>query len=202
MACLLASSLAIEFFWPGELGLDGRHALFGPLPLADDGGELLRVAEELGRLLVVHSGHLLDERRLVEDGGRVAGGEQPEHRRLAGVHVVRHRDLHELGASRVEVRLRLRGFLVHLGQPGLRGRQLLAGLVVLLADVVHLGLQAVHLRLDLADGRLWGCAGRSAVDGDPARDGEQRREHGTAAQAGSRSDCPGGVYAHVRVTPF
>ena len=52
----------------------------------------------------------------------------------------------------------------HLGQPGLRGGQLLAGLIELLADLVELGGELVDLGLDLADGRLRRRVGAGGED--------------------------------------
>ena len=170
---------------------DGRHALLGPLPLLAHGRERLGGGEELGCLLVVRTRHLEDERRLGEHGGRIAGAEQAEDRRLVGVLVHRDRQLGELGAGGVVPGLRVGGLLVHLGQPGLRGAVLLVGRVVLLADLVDLGLQAVDLRLHLADGRRGGSPGPGGpgVDGEAGRGCDRDRDDGAAPDLG----CAGTV---------
>jgi len=55
-----------------------------------------------------------------------------------------------------------------LGQPGLGGGKLLAGLVELLADLVELRRQLIDLGLDLVDGRLRSSACTGGKDRESA----------------------------------
>ena len=123
--------------------------------------------------------------------GRIARAEQAEDRGLVGVLVHRDRHRGELGAGGVVARLRVGRLLLHLGEPGLRRAVLLVVGVVLLADLVHLGLQAVYLRLNLADGRRGGGPGPggAGVDGEAGRGGDGDREDGAAPDLG----CAGKV---------
>ena len=174
--------------------MDLRDALLGALPLRADGLERLGGGEELGRLLVVRARHLEDERRLGERALRVARAEQAEDRGLVGVLVDRDRHRGELGAGGVVARLRVGRLLLHPGERGLRRGVRLAVGVVLLADLVHLGLQAVYLRLNLADGRRGGGPGpgRAGVDGEAGGGGDGDCEDGAAPDLG----CAGKVLGH------
>ena len=92
------------------------------------------------------------------------------------------------GAVRTAVTIRdvAREAGVHPGQLGLGRRELLVGLVVLLADPVELRGQLVDLGLDLAHGRLRGRARDPAV-GEPARHDQPGHQRGTPTNPGNPS---------------
>jgi len=70
------------------------------------------------------------------------------------------------------------------GQPGLRGRKLLAGLVELLADLVELGGELVDPGLNLIDRRLRSRAGPRGEDDKAADRNQPRCDRDTAANPG------------------
>ena len=77
-----------------------------------------------------------------------------------------------------------------LGQLRLRGGKLLAGLVVLLGDLVELRRELVDLGLDLGDGRLRGSAGARGDDDEPADGKQPGRERDAAANPGQAARQP------------
>jgi hypothetical protein len=95
--------------------------------------------------------------------------------------------LRDLRTGGQKPRLGTGGFPLYLTEPPAGRGQLLDCPVVLLADRVHLGLEAVHLLADLGQARLRGCPGRSGIADQ--RSGRQQRgpDHATAGPGPSRT---------------
>ena len=181
----------------GQLALQAGDPGLGALHLLLDAGQLAGIGEQLPGLGVPVAGQLHQQRPLLQHGRGVTRGEHARDGGGPGVLERRRGGLRHAGLRRLELGVGVVQAHAHLGQPGLRRGQLLAGLVELLADLVELRRELVDPGLHLVNGRLRRRAGARGEDRKPAHGNQPGRDRDTAANPGLSSTKS---HTHVSAT--